>query len=75
VTTRVVERVIQIEEGSEGQGQGHGEEIGKGEADIPVGRRVQALSFIVNAGGAGGRVDISYMFCAREGQYVESLMI
>ncbi|KAL3486307.1 sugar transporter [Aspergillus germanicus] len=77
VTARVVERVIEIEEGSEGQG--HGQEIGKGElvpsaAGIPVDRRVQALSFIVNAGGAGGRVDISYLFCAREGVHVESLV-
>ncbi|KAL2789072.1 hypothetical protein BJX66DRAFT_239535 [Aspergillus keveii] len=78
VTARVVERAIEIEEGSEGQG--HGQEAEKGElvqsaADIPVGRRVQALSFVVNAGGAGGRVDISYTFCAREGVYVESLVI
>jgi hypothetical protein len=80
VTARVVERVIEVEEGSQGQGQGHGQETGKGglvqsAADIPVDWRVQALSFVVNAGGAGGRVDISYMFCAREGLYVESLVI
>ncbi|KAJ0414888.1 hypothetical protein BJY00DRAFT_318387 [Aspergillus carlsbadensis] len=79
VTARVVERVIQIEEGGEGEGEGQLQlqlqgEMVRSEADIPAGRRVQALSFVVDAGGAG-RVDITYTFCAREGVHVESLVI
>ncbi|KAL2855184.1 hypothetical protein BJX68DRAFT_274141 [Aspergillus pseudodeflectus] len=75
VTARVVERVIKIEEGGNGEEKGQGQaELVQSAADIPAGRRVQALSFVVEAGG-GGRADITYTFCAREGVYVESLVI
>ncbi|KAL3451193.1 sugar transporter [Aspergillus insuetus] len=75
VTARVVERVIQIEEGGEGREQ---ERLVQSAANIPAGQRVQALSFVVSAGGGGGgggRADITYTFCARKGMYVESLVI
>ncbi|KAI0478274.1 hypothetical protein F4859DRAFT_52242 [Xylaria cf. heliscus] len=68
---RVVERVIEIEEGGS-------EEGGRAQSmeQIAIGQRVEALSWIhVVSGESVARVDITYTFCAREGMHTESLMI
>jgi hypothetical protein len=69
---RVVERVIEIEEGgwcAEG-------EITQSMEQIAAWQRVEALSWIhVVNGQSAGRLDIRYTFCEREGVHVESLMI
>ncbi|KAL5336539.1 hypothetical protein BJX70DRAFT_389864 [Aspergillus crustosus] len=75
VTARVVERVIEVEEGT----------IAAEEQmlpiqcmeQIPVWRRIEVLSYCTHgcSGQSAGRVDIRYTFCGREGIHTESLMI
>jgi hypothetical protein len=67
---RVVERVIEIEEGGlEGQ-------MIQSMEQIAVCQRIEALSWIhVASGQSAVRLDISYTFCAREGLHTESLLI
>lgn len=70
-TARVVERVIEIEEGAAGEQQ-----MVPYMEQIPVWRRIEALSYIhIPCGQSADRVDITYTFCGQEGLHVESLMI
>jgi hypothetical protein len=68
---RVVERVIEIEEGGSGEGQMiHSME------QIAASQRIEDMSWAqVVSGRSVTRLDITYMFCAREGVHVESLMV
>lgn len=68
-TARVVERVIDIEEGGQvGQCMGMDQ--------IPVWCRIETLSFIHIPGrGSPARLDIVYTFCGLEGIHTESVMI
>ncbi|RAK98116.1 Zn(II)2Cys6 transcription factor [Aspergillus ibericus CBS 121593] len=69
-TARVVERVIEIEEGAGGEQMVHCME------QIPVWQRIEALSYTyVRRGPPAARLEITYTFCAREGVHIESLMI
>ncbi|CRG83255.1 hypothetical protein PISL3812_00606 [Talaromyces islandicus] len=68
---RVVERVIEIEEGEL-------EEAGltQGMERIPVWQRIETLSWVhVVSGQSAPRLDITYTFCMREGTYTESLRV
>ncbi|KAH8430603.1 uncharacterized protein LDX57_008266 [Aspergillus melleus] len=64
-TARVVERVIEIEEGEDGVCCME---------QIPVWRRIETLSFI-HVGSAPARLDVEYTFCGREGVHVESIIM
>ena len=65
---RVVERIIDIEEGGCGEGQMiHSME------QIPVWRRVEIMSWVQVTSAA--RLDIQYSFCMQEGWHTESLMV
>ncbi|KAK4062787.1 uncharacterized protein Triagg1_9657 [Trichoderma aggressivum f. europaeum] len=67
---RVVERVIEIEEGgSEKKGMIQSME------QIAVRQRVEALSWIQVLCESAARVDITYTFCTQEGVHNESLMV
>lgn len=70
-TARVVEQVIEIEEGVGGEGQTvHCME------QIPIWQRIEALSFThVPRGQSAARLDIEYTFCGQEGTNIESLVI
>lgn len=68
---RVVERVIEIEEGGSEEG-----ELTQSLEQIAVWQRIETLSWVqVNSGQSAARVDIRYTFCTREGVHIESLMI
>ncbi|KAI3332252.1 hypothetical protein HD806DRAFT_187071 [Xylariaceae sp. AK1471] len=68
---RVVERVIEIEEGGSEEG-----EMTQSMDQIAMWQRIEALSWIyVVSEQSAAKVDITYTFCAREGIYIESLMI
>ncbi|KAE8325653.1 hypothetical protein BDV39DRAFT_216346 [Aspergillus sergii] len=70
-TARVVERVIEIEEGAAGEQQ-----MVPYMEQIPVWRRIETLSYIhIPQGQSAARLDITYTFCGQEGMQVESLMI
>jgi hypothetical protein len=70
-TARVVERVIEIEEGAAGE-----EQMVQCMEQIPVWQRIEALSYThIPRGQSAARLDISYTFCAQEGIHIESLMI
>ncbi|OKO95192.1 hypothetical protein PENSUB_11271 [Penicillium subrubescens] len=70
-TAIIVERVIEIEEGTAG-----GEQMVQFMEQIPVWQRIEALSYIHIPGGqSAARLDITYTFCAQEGIHVESLII
>lgn len=67
---RVIERVIEIEEGGSGEG-----EIAQSMEQIAVWQRIEALSWVYVAKGEfAPKLDIRYTFCAREGLHTESLM-
>ncbi|KAL6809505.1 hypothetical protein V8C40DRAFT_278613 [Trichoderma camerunense] len=66
-TARVVERVIEIEEG-----ESEKREMIQSMEQIAVWQRVEALSWIQES---AVRVDITYTFCTREGMHNESLMV
>lgn len=69
-TARVVERVIEIEEGTSEE-----EQVVQCMDQIPVWRRIEALSYMhIPRGQSVARLDITYTFCAREGIHTESLM-
>jgi hypothetical protein len=68
---RVVERVIEIEEGGSGEGQ-----MTPSLEHIAVWQRIEAMSWVhVVNGHSAAKLDITYTFCAREGLHVETLMI
>jgi hypothetical protein len=68
---RVVERVIEIEEGGLEEGQ-----MIQSMEQIAVCQRIEVMSWIhVPSGQSAIRLDISYTFCAREGLHTESLLI
>ncbi|KAF7183975.1 hypothetical protein CNMCM7691_004465 [Aspergillus felis] len=68
---RVVERVIEIEEGRFGEGQ-----MIQSMKQIAVCQRIEDLSWVhVASGQSAARLDITYRFCAREGLHTESLLI
>lgn len=70
-TARVVERVIEIEEGVAGE-----EQMVQCMEQIPVWQRIEALSFVhVPRGQSPARLDITYTFCAQEEIHTELLMI
>ncbi|CAH0022298.1 unnamed protein product [Clonostachys rhizophaga] len=65
-TARVLERVIEIEEG----GSQEGDTIQSME-EIHAWERIEALSWILTT----GQMDIKYTFCGREGLHLESLLL
>ncbi|KAF4211315.1 hypothetical protein CNMCM8980_001903 [Aspergillus fumigatiaffinis] len=68
---RVIERVIEIEEGGLEEGQ-----MIQSMEQIAVCQRIEVMSWIhVPSGQSAVRLDISYTFCAREGLHTESLLI
>lgn len=69
-TARVVERVIEIEEGGLER-----REMIRGMEQISVWQRVEALTWIQVLGESSARVDITYTFCTREGTHSETLMV
>ncbi|KAJ5995160.1 hypothetical protein N7481_002137 [Penicillium waksmanii] len=70
-TARVVEQIIEIEEGVGGEGQ-----TVQCMEQIPIWQRIEALSFThVPRGQSAARLDIEYAFCGREGTHIESLAI
>ncbi|KAJ4865638.1 fungal zn(2)-Cys(6) binuclear cluster domain-containing protein [Trichoderma breve] len=66
-TARVVERVIEIEEGGPEK-----REMIRNMEQIAVWQRLEALSWIQES---AVRVDITYTFCTREGMHNETLMV
>ncbi|KAF4962492.1 hypothetical protein FSARC_9445 [Fusarium sarcochroum] len=70
-TARVLERVIEIEEGSSEEGI-----VPRSMDQIAVWQRIEALSWKhVHSGSCAPRLDITYTFCMQEGIHTESLMI
>lgn len=68
---RVIERVIEIEEGGAEE-----ERISQSMDQIPVWRRIEAMSWThIVKGQSAVRLDITYTFCMQEGIHRESLMI
>lgn len=63
---RVVERVIEIEEGGSEEGG-----MARSMEQIAMWQRIETLSWVQSTAG----LDISYAFCTREGMHIESLMI
>ncbi|KAH6976407.1 hypothetical protein BKA56DRAFT_644992 [Ilyonectria sp. MPI-CAGE-AT-0026] len=62
---KIVERVIEIEEGGSGEGG-----IPRSMEQIAISQRIETLSWVQYA----TRMDITYTFCAREGTHSESVM-
>lgn len=70
-TARLVERVIEIEEGVAGEQQ-----MVQCMEQIPIWQRIEALSYTsIPRGQSAARLEITYTFCAREGIHIESLII
>ncbi|EHK26497.1 uncharacterized protein TRIVIDRAFT_188789 [Trichoderma virens Gv29-8] len=68
---RVVERVIEIEEGGSEEREGI-----QSMEQITAWQRVEDLSWLqVVSGQSVTRMDISYTFCAQEGMHIESLIV
>ncbi|KAI8954456.1 hypothetical protein F4801DRAFT_503236 [Xylaria longipes] len=68
---RVVERVIEIEEGGSEKG-----EMTRSMEQIAMWQRIEAMSWVQVVGEqSAARLDITYTFCGREGVHLESLMI
>lgn len=68
---RVVERIIEIEEGIS-----EGGDLTQRMEQIAVWQRIEALSWVhVGGGQSAARLDITYTFCAQEGTHAESLKI
>ncbi|PYI31604.1 hypothetical protein BP00DRAFT_474495 [Aspergillus indologenus CBS 114.80] len=76
LTARVVERVIEIEEGG-GRAAGQEPMVSTCMEEIPIWQRIEALSYTYIPGerGSAARLDIEYTSCAREGVHIESLII
>ncbi|KAH8131905.1 hypothetical protein LI328DRAFT_158519 [Trichoderma asperelloides] len=71
VVARVVERVIEIEEGGIEKW-----EMTQSMEQIAVRQRIEAVSWVHVVGGqSAGRVDMRYTFCGREELHIEPLMI
>ncbi|KAJ5681631.1 uncharacterized protein N7477_001571 [Penicillium maclennaniae] len=69
-TARVVERVIEIEEGAAGK-----EQTIQRMEQISAWQRIEALSFIhIPKGQSAARLDIKYTFCTRVEIHIESLL-
>lgn len=69
VIARVVERIIEIEEGAAGEGQ-----MVRLMEQIPAWQRIEELSYTyIPRGQPVARVDIMYGFCGQEGIHTESL--
>lgn len=70
-TARVLERIIEIEEGEPVQGG-----TTRSMDEIAAWQRIETLSWIhVVDGQSPGRLDLTYTFCTREGTYTEALAI
>ncbi|SPO01901.1 uncharacterized protein DNG_04574 [Cephalotrichum gorgonifer] len=70
VTARVLERIIEIEEGGSGKG-----ERAQGMEQVAACQRIEAVSWIHVVGGqSAAKLDITYTFCTREGTHTESLL-
>lgn len=70
-TARILERVIEIEEGASEEGI-----VPQRMDQIAVWQRIEALSWIhVVDEHSAPRLDLTYTFCTREGTHTESLMI
>lgn len=67
---RVVERVIDIEEGGSG-----GCRIIQSMEEIAVWQRIETVSWVHVKGHPKDRLDMSYTFCTREGVFRESLVV
>ncbi|UKZ96200.1 uncharacterized protein TrAFT101_011002 [Trichoderma asperellum] len=71
VVARVVERIIEIEEGGIEKW-----EMSQSMEQIAVRQRIEAVSWVHVVGGqSAGKVDMRYTFCGREELHIESLMI
>ncbi|KAJ5171732.1 hypothetical protein N7492_004325 [Penicillium capsulatum] len=71
LTARLVERVVEIEEGAAGE-----EQVIQCMEQIPVWCRIEALTYThIPRGQSAARLDITYTICAQEGIHTESLMI
>ncbi|KAK1974282.1 hypothetical protein LZ30DRAFT_608434 [Colletotrichum cereale] len=70
VAAKVVERIIEIEEGGLGDGG-----IAQSMEEIAVWQRIETVSWVQVGGQSAARVDIRYRFCEREGVHVESHII
>ncbi|KAK7424075.1 hypothetical protein QQX98_000685 [Neonectria punicea] len=72
LAARVVERVIEIEEGGSGDG-----EMTQSMEQIAAWQRVETMSwvYVSGQGQSAARLDINYTFCAREEIHTESLMV
>ncbi|KAK1569917.1 sugar transporter [Colletotrichum navitas] len=66
---KVVERVIEIEEGGFGE-----ESMTQNMEQIPVWQRIETMSWIQASGQSVARIDISYTFCEQNGAHIESLV-
>ncbi|RAH66097.1 Zn(II)2Cys6 transcription factor domain-containing protein [Aspergillus aculeatinus CBS 121060] len=77
LTARVVERVIEIEEGGGGGVAGQEQMAPRCIEQILLWQRIEALSYtyIPRGRASAARLEIEYTFCAREGIHVESLTI
>ena len=69
-TAKVLERVIEIEEGRSEDGT-----AAKSADQIPAWRRIEALSWVHVERDSAPRLDMTYTFCAQEGVYSESLIL
>ena len=70
-TARVLERIIEIEEGEPVEGG-----TIRTMEQIAAWQRIETLSWVQVVGGQSiGRLDLTYTFCAREATYTESLAI
>ncbi|KAI9035597.1 Zn(II)2Cys6 transcription factor domain-containing protein [Aspergillus affinis] len=70
-TARLVERIIEIEEGAAEDGQ-----TVQCMEQVPSWQRIEALSFIhIPRAQSATRLDITYTFCGQEGMHNESIMI
>lgn len=67
---RMVEWVIEIEEGGSGEGG-----ITQSMEQIAPWQRIETLSWVHVSGQSAARMDIRYTFCAREGMHIESVII
>ncbi|WDK22699.1 hypothetical protein CGRA01v4_13989 [Colletotrichum graminicola] len=68
VAAKVVERIIEIEEGGLGDGE-RAQSMGK----IAAWQRIEIFSWVIQVRGrSAARVDMEYSFCEREGVHVES---
>lgn len=71
VIARVVERIVEVEEGAAGEGQ-----TVPSMEQIPAWQRIEELSYThIPKGHSAARLDIMYTLCGRDGIHTESLVI